>query len=385
MLFLFQPFAFPALFCRPFRWASAAACLLFAAVPSNLVNAQEITRLTALSDAVSETSGMIFLSGRLITHNDSGGEPALYEIDTVSGAVLRKVVVRNARNIDWEDICHDDAFIYIGDIGNNDGSRRDLSVYRLSIADYLGAADDTVTVDTIRLRYADQTDFTPRPQATNFDAESLIAYGDSLYLFTKNWGDFRSAVYPVPKVPGDYTVVRTGEIEAQGLVTGADYNPWSHTIVLVGYTALSTFVVEIREFTAPFLSQGLIERHPLPLPGALQAESIAAVAPFQYYLSTEGSPLAGPSLYRLGLEALVSSTASPETLKCKLFPNPASQMLWIEGAGWDLAEFYDVQGKRQKVTTGSPVVVSDLRPGFYLVVLISAGGKRIVAEKLLIE
>ena len=61
---------------------------------SSQLFAQNLTVLTTLSDTVSENSGLLNLNGRLITHNDSGGEAALFEIDSLNGHILRKVVVQ---------------------------------------------------------------------------------------------------------------------------------------------------------------------------------------------------------------------------------------------------------------------------------------------------
>ncbi|MCD6544741.1 MAG: hypothetical protein J7K34_09555 [Flavobacteriaceae bacterium] len=74
-------------------------------------------------------SGIINFDGRIITHNDSGGEHALYEIDILNGSVKRTVIIKNAQNKDWEDICQDDNFIYICDIGNNSNNRNIQSNY----------------------------------------------------------------------------------------------------------------------------------------------------------------------------------------------------------------------------------------------------------------
>ncbi|MCD4681234.1 MAG: hypothetical protein K8S00_12690, partial [Bacteroidales bacterium] len=68
---------------------------------------QQISSVTTLHDSIEETSGLIYLNHKLITHNDSGGEAALYEIDSISGNVVRKVFISNAKNTDWEDICYD--------------------------------------------------------------------------------------------------------------------------------------------------------------------------------------------------------------------------------------------------------------------------------------
>ena len=154
---------------------------------------QQLTFLTILQDSIKETSGLIYLNQKLITLNDTG-EPALYEIDSISGEVFRKVIISNATNYDWEDICYDSTYIYIGDFGNV-GSRTDLKIYRLSISSYLTTLNDTVTVDTIQFSYSDQTDFTPAQFTTNYDAEALISYNDSLYIFTKNWGNYWQVTY----------------------------------------------------------------------------------------------------------------------------------------------------------------------------------------------
>ena len=88
---------------------------------------QNITSTTLLSDTLNETSGLALVQGRLITHNDKGGEPKLYELDTLNGQLLRTVIVENATNVDWEDLCTDADHLYIGDMGNNDGDRTDLA------------------------------------------------------------------------------------------------------------------------------------------------------------------------------------------------------------------------------------------------------------------
>ena len=140
---------------------------------SKLAYSQQIVfdSIAFLPNSVIETSGLIFLNDKLITHNDSGNEPALFELDTVSGEITRKVIVRNATNVDWEDICFDDAYIYIGDIGNNSGSRTDLKIYRVSIDNYFETANDTVSADTIHFNYGGQFDFTPGSNQTNYEGK----------------------------------------------------------------------------------------------------------------------------------------------------------------------------------------------------------------------
>ena len=83
------------------------------------IQAQEISVVTELDPYIQETSGLIQINGKLITHNDSGGKPVLFEFNSSTGNVTREVVVNGVGSKDWEDICTDDTHIYIADIGNN--------------------------------------------------------------------------------------------------------------------------------------------------------------------------------------------------------------------------------------------------------------------------
>jgi hypothetical protein len=93
---------------------------------------QEARVLGDLPSTISETSGLLFFNGKLITHNDSGNTAQLFEVDTTSLQLTRTVTVLNAENIDWEDLAQDDAYIYVGDFGNNSGTRTDLVIYRIN-------------------------------------------------------------------------------------------------------------------------------------------------------------------------------------------------------------------------------------------------------------
>ena len=83
-----------------------------------------------LPQTVKETSGLLVVDGKIITHNDSGDAANLYELDSVTGNLLRTINITNATNVDWEDIALDDTHIYVADIGNNNGNRTDLTIYK---------------------------------------------------------------------------------------------------------------------------------------------------------------------------------------------------------------------------------------------------------------
>jgi len=350
-----------------------------------LLYGQKIISLTALQDSIKETSGLIYLNQKLITHNDSDGRPALYEIDTISGNVIRTVAVSNATNIDWEDICYDSTYLYIGDFGN-DGSRTDLKIYRLPISSYLTTGNDSVTADTIRFTYSDQTDFTPNQFSTNFDAEALISYGDSLYLFTKNWGDKWTNVYALPKTPGTYQISKADSINAQGLVTGATYNSISRTILLVGYTFVSPFIIELSNFTSKKFSRGTIKRYLIPPPPdfSYQMEGITSLSQNQYYITAEEFGTLQPALYRLDTDNL-SGLESIEEITGLIYPNPASDVIHIRYSDLSIVEIYDLQGVLQKISSSEQIYISDLGKGLYIAIIKNSGGDKSVTQKLMIK
>ncbi|HHD83809.1 MAG TPA: hypothetical protein ENK93_02925, partial [Campylobacteraceae bacterium] len=135
-----------------------------------------ISQLALLESRLDESSGIILINDRLFTHNDSGNAAQLYEIDR-SGNILRTIEIADAHNRDWEDIAQDDDFVYIGDIGNNRGDRKDLAIYKITKEDLLN--DTLVEAQSIRFAYADQSRFSYENMRTPYDAEALLSFGDN--------------------------------------------------------------------------------------------------------------------------------------------------------------------------------------------------------------
>lgn len=195
-----------------------------------------------LPDETKETSGLLFFDSKIITHNDSGNQPNLYEIDSLSGNLLRTVNVHNATNIDWEDITEDENHIYIADIGNNNGNRTDLKIYKILKSDFKNST--SVSADIISFSYEDQTNFDSKPNGSNFDAESIVIYNNSILIFTKNWNDLKTNVYKTPLIKGNYLAKKVSSANVDGLITGGVYN--DDRFFLTGYdTTLTPFLIYI--------------------------------------------------------------------------------------------------------------------------------------------
>ena len=186
-----------------------------------------------LPEVVKETSGLLFIDGKIITHNDSGDDANLYELDSLSGNLQRTINITNVTNIDWEDITEDENHLYIGDFGNNNGNRTNLRIYKILKSDFKN--NNAVTAEIISFSYEDQTDFTSRLNATNFDAEAIVFHENSLLIFTKNWIDLKTNVYKIPTTIGNYTAVKISTATIEGLITGATLQ--NNNFLLCGYDA----------------------------------------------------------------------------------------------------------------------------------------------------
>jgi hypothetical protein len=190
--------------------------------------------VTNLPTAVTETSGLIVLNGMLWTINDSGNPAEIYQIDSTSGAVIRKVVIRNAVNTDWEAITQDDSNIYIGDFGNNPGNRTDLRILKIPKNCLSNNSDSIVQAGYIHFRYPDQFLFKSSFNKNNFDCEAFFYRNDSLHLFSKDWSDLQTRHYILPADTGNYTAKLVEKFNADGLITDASINKKGN-IILLGY------------------------------------------------------------------------------------------------------------------------------------------------------
>ncbi len=244
----------------------------------------EVTQKGVLPPSLSENSGLIFYGGKLITHNDSGNDPVLFEIDTVSLAVTRTVEITSAENIDWEDITQDDQYIYIGDIGNNLGTRTDLGIYRISKQEY--DQSESVVAERIHYNYEDQTDFTNQGNS-DWDAEALFVLEGQLIVLTKQWNSLGTVAYSLPSTPGDHSARRIGELEINGLVTGASFNKDTSELLILGHSMiLEPFVYKVSEPNVQNIFQGESLKLDVSL-GFAQTEGLAYIANNRFFISSE--------------------------------------------------------------------------------------------------
>jgi hypothetical protein len=156
--------------------------------PANCRVSSEIVRLDHLPEA-SGVAGSRRTPGMFWAHNDSA-DPVILALDQ-QGAVKGRVRVNGASVDDWEDLavgpCPQGSCVYIADIGDNDGSRKHITLYRVPEPTPGDAA--TGSADVFRAEYPDGP----------HDAESVFITRDAdVFLITK--GDPGSvALYRFPR------------------------------------------------------------------------------------------------------------------------------------------------------------------------------------------
>ncbi len=217
---------------------SLASFLVMSTWLSCLTIGQSDARLkpvVSLPAALPENSGLIELGGgEFLGNNDSGDGTYLYAFNVKTPSKARKIRITNAQHVDWEELAADEQYVYIGDMGNNDGDRRNLAIYKISKEEVRKRSE--VAATKISFAYDRQQSFKASGKS-NFDCEAMICVGDSLYLFSKNRGNLKTDAYSIPNVPGNYTAHHMGSFDAGGLVTSADFrkNGTDNELVLIGY------------------------------------------------------------------------------------------------------------------------------------------------------
>jgi hypothetical protein len=348
-----------------------------------LSQGQILNHVSDLDPSVVESSGLIHIDGHLITHNDSGDEPKLYVLDPIDGSVLHTTVITGAEHIDWEDITHDEDYIYIGDFGNNEGSRQDLVIYRIPLDD--AWSQESIAAERIEISYAEQVSFSPAPFSTNYDAEALISYGDSLYIFSKNWGDARTNLYACPKLPGTYTLNRIDSLDSQGYVTGATYNEDTDEVMLCGYTVAQAFVIAITDFNPGELVSSTVVRTVVdPINSSYQVEAVTDREGEAYLLSTEQGFSGVATLQVLVPDSTISLPELSPVLG-KVFPNPSSGQVHVRHAQRSLTEIYSDRGQFVRAYRRADFSVSDLAPGLYHLIMRDEKEAMIGSFEMIVE
>ena len=149
---------------------------------------------TVDSSILNEISGMVFgkqNSNLIYVHNDSGGEPKVYLLDSL-GNQKGEIELLGAKNRDWEDIAigpgkNGQSSIYVGDIGDNSAVYESITIYRFP--EPSGKVESLkVNPEKIELRYPDGP----------MDAETLMVDPISGDIFILSKRDKQNTLFRLP-------------------------------------------------------------------------------------------------------------------------------------------------------------------------------------------
>jgi hypothetical protein len=222
-----------------------------------------LTKIGHMGKEVKESSGLALgpEANTYYTHGDDGAEPTLYLVRQ-DGSLVKSLPVPGVRQVDWESVTADkQGVLYIGDCGNNNNDRRDLTIYRFD------PRQPQAAVRSIRFTYPDQQEFPPGKKERNFDCEASLWYEGGIYLFTKDRGQGSTCkVYRLQADgPAKQEAKLLGRIAVKGEVTDAALSPDGRTLALLGREELFLCPVSGGNFTQT-------TPRPVPLPGAGQTE-----------------------------------------------------------------------------------------------------------------
>ncbi|MES2285283.1 MAG: T9SS type A sorting domain-containing protein [Bacteroidota bacterium] len=287
-----------------------------------------IVEKATLPAVLIQSSGIEVVNKNYIwSHNDSSGNPELYSFDS-TGTLLRTLKILNATNIDWEDMAKDTSGnFFIGDFGNNNNTRQDLKIY--IIPDPATILVDSVIPQVINYTYSDQFAFPPPDSLKNFDAEAMIAFQDSLYIFSKDWSNPYSGytkLYKLPSAPGTYMAELIDSFYTGPgptipySITSADISPDNSKLMLLGYNKCWLFT----NFTGNDFFSGTSQLFNLPLS---QKEAIGFITNDDLYVTDELVSGFGKKLYYLKIlpDPTALNESENEALNFTVFPNPFSE------------------------------------------------------------
>ncbi|MBE9469121.1 MAG: T9SS C-terminal target domain-containing protein [Bacteroidetes bacterium] len=235
----------------------------------------EPTKATKLAPSIKETSGLIFYNNLFWTINDSGGKPIIYAFNGETGKIMKKVKISLSINFDWESITQDSLYIYIGDFGNNSGTRKLYTIYKIAKSSINNHRSGSVIPEVINFTYEDQTDFTRGHLQTAYDCEAFMCFENKLYLFSKDWKTRNTRLYKLPKTPGNYKAKKLYDFKCDGLITDAEISKNNKIVALIGYKNFYPFMWIFNNFKGDNFFSGNKVRLDLNSLYDAQTESIA--------------------------------------------------------------------------------------------------------------
>ncbi|WP_192350818.1 hypothetical protein [Algoriphagus sp. Y33] len=204
--------------------------------------------------------------GIIYVHNDSGGEAVVYLLDSL-GNTIGEMELADTPNRDWEDIAigpgaNGESYIYVGEIGDNNGVHQEVVIYRVPEPEN-GNTTSQAIPEKIILTY---------PGGAR-DAESLMVDPITGDIFILSKRDSLNTLY---RLPADR--FEDGEAELEELIklpftsaTAADISADGSQILVKNYLSIYYWERNVGETIAQAMGRVPIE---LPYSPEPQGEAI---------------------------------------------------------------------------------------------------------------
>ena len=255
-------------------------------------NEAEILISIELPKEINETSGLEIINNNFITHNDSGGDPVVYEFNQ-NGVIINRYNINgdsgyNLENVDWEDLGADGEYLYIADTGNNFGTRKDLKLIKVDPSNNFQA------VNEINISYKDQESFLPKLRH-KFDAEGLTIIDDQIALFSKDRDSLNTDIYFIPTNGGPLSSINTFNVKA--LITGADYDNNLGLLALISYDSDGNqYIILFPNFNPK--GKNSFKKFKIPIDKS-QMESIKIINEKEFWITSEDEGSGHPTLFKI--------------------------------------------------------------------------------------
>ena len=255
-------------------------------------NEVEILISIELPKEINETSGLEIINNNFITHNDSGGDPVVYEFNQ-NGVIINRYNINgdsgyNLENVDWEDLGADGEYLYIADTGNNFGTRKDLKLIKVDPSNNFQA------VNEINISYKDQESFLPKLRH-KFDAEGLTIIDDQIALFSKDRDSLNTDIYFIPTNGGPLSSINTFNVKA--LITGADYDNNLGLLALISYDSDGNqYIILFPNFNPK--GKNSFKKFKIPIDKS-QMESIKIINKNEFWITSEDEGSGHPTLFKI--------------------------------------------------------------------------------------
>jgi hypothetical protein len=213
---------------------------------------QNVQSIGQLPPQVTESSGLELADqpGTFYTHNDhgkSGADATLFKVD-LKGKLLNTYAISGADNEDWEDLASDDkGNLYISDTGNNNGSRSNFKIYKVSTAN--PRKSEIISFSYEGKEEGKKKGKKGKNNNNYFDCEAIFWQSGNLYLVTKSNGQSGTThLFQLPDSPGTHTAKEIGTKDLGAKITSADISPDGNRLALMSVGSLHVFNVSGSNF-----------------------------------------------------------------------------------------------------------------------------------------